>query len=141
MRRSLLLGLVFLVSTSPVLAELKQAANYLNDYEQRSGWQLLFDGKTTDGWRNYQSDSVSAKWTISRGVLATSKGGGDLITKEQYDNFELSIEYRISAGGNSGVLFHVTEDGKKPWHSGPAVSYTHLRAHGDATLSRMPSSA
>ena len=121
MWRPLLLGLVILVGTSPVLAELEQAANYLNDYEQRSGWQLLFDGKTTDGWRNYQSDSVSAKWTISRGVLATSKGGGDLITKEQYDNFELSIEYRISAGGNSGVLFHVTEDGKKPWHSGPEV--------------------
>ena len=61
MWRPLLLGLVILVGTSPVLAELEQAANYLNDYEQRSGWQLLFDGKTTDGWRNYQSDSASAK--------------------------------------------------------------------------------
>lgn len=95
--------------------------NSLSEYERRSGWQLLFDGETIDGWRNYQSESVSDGWSIQDGILTASKGGGDLITQKKYDNFELSIEYRISQGGNSGILFHVTEDGTKPWHSGPEI--------------------
>jgi glucose/arabinose dehydrogenase len=96
--------------------------NQLNPAESRGGWQLLFDGRTTDGWRNYQSESVGAGWVVKDGILdRAAKGAGDLITVKQYENFELSLEYRISKGGNSGVLFHVTEDGKKAWHSGPEI--------------------
>ncbi len=111
------LAISFLVS----LMFVSPAAGELSRYEKTSGWQLLFDGKTTSGWRNYQAESVSDGWTIEDGVLSGTKGAGDLITKDKFDHFELSIEYRISKRGNSGVLFHVTEDGKKPWHSGPEI--------------------
>lgn len=103
--------------------------NTLSDYEERSGWQLLFDGKSTTQWRNYQSREVSEGWKIEDGILSCTPGAGDLITKAQFDNFELSLDYRISAGGNSGVLFHVTEDGKKPWHSGPEIQLLDNQGH------------
>ncbi|HBE71890.1 MAG TPA: glucose dehydrogenase [Planctomycetaceae bacterium] len=96
--------------------------NTLTRSEQLSGWQLLFDGSSTEGWRNFQKDDVSDGWVVKEGQLVrASKGAGDIITKEKYKYFELSLEYKISEGGNSGVMFHVSEDGKRPWHSGPEV--------------------
>jgi glucose/arabinose dehydrogenase len=108
--------------------------NGLSDAEKKTGWQLLFDGKSTDGWRNYQKDSVGASWTIEDGVLHRrgGAGAGDLITKEQYQYFELSIEYQISKGGNSGLIFHVTEDEKKPWQTGPEIQIQDNLAGHDA---------
>ena len=94
--------------------------------KKRSGWELLFDGQTTDGWRNYQSEHVSDGWTVAGGVLSAERGAGDLITKQKFDNFELMLEYRISKRGNSGLLFLVTEDGKKAWHSGPEIQILDL---------------
>jgi hypothetical protein len=96
--------------------------NRLSEAEKRGGWQMLFDGKSTEGWRNYKSDKISDGWIVKDGLLErVGKGAGDIVTKEQYENFELSLEYRISKGGNSGIMFHVTEDQAKPWHSGPEV--------------------
>lgn len=97
-------------------------ANTLTRSEQLSGWELLFDGSSTEGWRNFQKDDVSDGWAVEEGQLKrVGKGAGDIITEEKYQYFELSLEYKISEGGNSGVMFHVTEDGKRPWHSGPEV--------------------
>ena len=115
----LIIFLLLVTTKNVILAEL--VPNTLTDSEQRSGWELLFDGNTTDGWRNYQRDTVSDGWSIGDGVLTCRKGAGSLITTRKYDNFELAIDYRISEAGNSGILFHVTEDGKKPWHSGPEI--------------------
>lgn len=92
--------------------------NTISDSEKRSGWKLLFDGKTTAGWRNYQKDTIGDGWKVEDGALVRAdKGAGDIITADQYGSFELSIEYRISPEGNSGIMFHVTEDGKAPWHT------------------------
>ena len=94
----------------------------LSESEKRGGWQMLFDGKSTEGWRNYKSDKISDGWVVKDGLLErVGKGAGDIVTTEQYENFELSLEYRISKGGNSGIMFHVTEDQTQPWHSGPEV--------------------
>ena len=94
----------------------------LSEAEKRGGWTVLFDGTSTDAWRNYQKDSVSSGWKMVDGTLVRSeKGAGDLITKEKFDSFELLMEYKISPGGNSGLMFHVTEDNNKPWHSGPEI--------------------
>lgn len=96
--------------------------NGLTPAEQRGGWKLLFDGQSTNGWRNYQSDQVSDGWQIKDGTIEwVRKGAGDIITAKKYSNFELTLEYRISKGGNSGLMFHVTEDEKKPWQSGPEI--------------------
>lgn len=97
-------------------------ANTLTVAEKRGGWQLLFDGKTTTGWRGYQREDMSDGWKVIDGALVRAAGdAGDIVTTDKYRYFELSIEYRTVADGNSGVLFHVTEDSKKAWHSGPEV--------------------
>ncbi|GIW97416.1 MAG: hypothetical protein KatS3mg111_0749 [Pirellulaceae bacterium] len=96
--------------------------NTLTRSEELSGWELLFDGKSADKWRNYRSDTLSPGWKVEDGALIRAeKGAGDIVTKEKFKYFELSIEYRISPGGNSGIMFHVTEDHPQPWHSGPEI--------------------
>ena len=97
--------------------------NTLTEKEKADGWRLLFDGKSTDQWRNYRKQTVSDKWKIEDGALVlTGGGGGDLITKEQFENYELVLDYKISKGGNSGLIFNVQENEKKPpYDSGPEV--------------------
>ncbi len=112
--------LIALLMTSSLYAE--TAPNQLTDSEQRSGWQLLFDGKSTDGWRNYKRDGVTDGWKIIDGALVRAgSGAGDIITDKKYKAFELSLEYKISKGGNSGVMFHVLEGDGPPWHTGPEI--------------------
>ncbi|MFM8728534.1 MAG: DUF1080 domain-containing protein, partial [Planctomycetaceae bacterium] len=90
--------------------------------EVRGGWKLLFDGRSTAGWRNYRSEKLSDGWQVRNGALEkTRAGAGDIVTAQQYQNFELSLEYKISKGGNSGIMFRVTEDDPRPWASGPEV--------------------
>lgn len=99
--------------------------NTLSNTEKQQGWKLLFDGKTKNGWRYYQN-KASQSWEVSNGTLH-SKGSAanygsinaDLMTRDQYDNFELSIDYKISAKGNSGILYLVTEDYESSYLSGP----------------------
>lgn len=87
--------------------------NLLTEKEKENGWRLLFDGKTTNGWRGYKQDKVKEGWQVIEGnLVALGKGGdlgGDIITVEQYEDFELYIEWAISDGGNSGIFFHVVE--------------------------------
>jgi glucose/arabinose dehydrogenase len=112
-------------------ADAANSPNQLTESEKRAGWKLLFDGKTTNGWRNYRSDKVAAGWQIRDEALTrATDGAGDLMTIDQFDNFELSIEYRISPGGNSGIFFHVTEESEEAWHSGPEIQILdNQRAH------------
>lgn len=90
--------------------------NSLNNYEKKDGWHLLFDGKTNNGWISAKGTAFPAKgWTISNGsinVLASQGGestnGGDIITKDQYSAFDLSFEFKMTPGANSGVKYFVT---------------------------------
>lgn len=112
--------LLFVAASTAVAAD--SSANSLSPAEARGGWELLFDGKTTDGWRNYKADEVSDGWVVEDGVIGwTRKGAGDIITEKQYEYFELSLEYKISKGGNSGLMFHVTEEEQRPWQTGPEI--------------------
>lgn len=97
--------------------------NTLTADEQAAGWQLLFDGTTADKWRNYNGTGLSPKWQVKDGALTlTGGGGGDIVTRDQYESFELVLEYKISTGGNSGLMFHVQEvKGKPPYDSGPEI--------------------
>ncbi len=78
-------------------------------------WVALFDGKTLNGWHSFNSDTVTG-WVVSDGALTGLGEGsdltGDLLTDKKYRNFELSLEWKIAKGGNSGIMFHVVEDGK-----------------------------
>lgn len=92
--------------------------NQVSAAEQRQGWQTLWDGKTTDGWRGARQDAFPrAGWKIENGelkVLASdggeSKHGGDIVTVNEYSAFELQLEFKLTAGANSGIKYFVVED-------------------------------
>lgn len=86
--------------------------NQLSDGEKAAGWRLLFDGKTTKGWRNFKKLTFPEKgWVVEEGCLKhiANGGGGDIITVDQFDDFELQWEWRIPAGANNGVKYFITE--------------------------------
>lgn len=91
------------------------AANTLSAAEKAAGWTLLWDGQTTQGWRSAKAAGFPAKgWAIKDGLLsvlpnggAESAGGGDIITEAQYDRFELSVDFLLTEGGNSGIKYFV----------------------------------
>lgn len=90
--------------------------NSLSEKEISEGWTLLFDGKTTNGWHTYNRDTVSPNWKVIDGILVmdpkakTSKNMEDLVTNNEYEDYELSLEWKISEEGNSGIIFNVKED-------------------------------
>lgn len=94
------------------------AMNSLTQAEMDSGWVLLFDGSTLNGWKRYNHDTIGPLWTAHDGMIecngeglteGTVGVGGSLITTRQFGNFELTVDWKISPGGNSGILYHVVE--------------------------------
>lgn len=94
--------------------------NTLTDEEKASGWTLLFDGTTLEGWRGYRLDGLpDAGWKIEGGLLKTvpQVKGKELITEKKFGDFELAWEWRLAPGGNNGIKYLVTEDRPKaPGH-------------------------
>lgn len=85
-------------------------------------WDVLFDGKDLSNFRNFKKEGINTKWVVKDGAFTLlGKGGGDLITKKQYSSFELKLDYKVLKEGNSGIMYHVAETEKKPWHTGPEV--------------------
>ena len=113
---------LMLLSTCLPFSATAEEVNQLTKQEEQGGWELLFDGKSTEHWRNFRRDNVSNGWVAEDGALTRkNKGAGNIITKKKYENFEFSIEYRLTPKGNSGIMFRVTEEGQQPWHSGPEI--------------------
>ncbi len=110
--------LVF-VAVLPVLIAAEPVVNALTPEESANGWILLFDGTNAAAhWRGYRSDSLPEEWTVEGDALVC-RGGGDIVTREQFENFELSIEWKISEGGNSGIKFKVKETDRPAYATGP----------------------
>ena len=94
-----------------------------------SEWIYMFDGKTTDGWRGYNKETLPKKWEVINGELTFNTelklekdwdGGNDIIYyKEQFENFELYLEWKLPKGGNSGVFYHVQEGYNAPHYISP----------------------
>jgi len=99
------------------------APNTLTKKEKADGWQLLFDGATLKGWRNFKSDGVRPGWQVRDGALVCvdPKNAGDIVTDGEYDWFELQLEYNITPAGNSGIMYHVTNEGRSAWATGPEI--------------------
>lgn len=109
-----------------------QRANILTRDERAQGWKLLFDGKSVKGWHNFKQTGVQPGWKVVHGELTCvdPRTAGDIVTDEKYDWFELSLDYKLSPGGNSGVMFHVADDGDATWQSGPEVQlHDQLQSH------------
>ena len=114
--------------------------NTLSDAEKAAGWVLLFDGKTLNGWHRYRNHADPAAatqpaqptgWTVEGGILSRTKRAGDLITDQQFENFELVFQWKISPGGNSGVIYRVTEDHHEPYETGPEYQVLDNSKHPD----------
>ena len=81
-----------------------QSPNTVSDAERGAGWRLLFDGKTTAGWRNYGKKTISDGWVVQDGALSRVGAGGDIITNDEFKNFELSIDWKIEPGQQRHLL-------------------------------------
>jgi hypothetical protein len=103
-------------------------------FEAGENWVVLFDGSSTEHWRGFrQSEFPIEGWRVEQGALRPIEDGQviDLITREQYRNFELELEWRVDPKGNSGIFFHVSEEFPEVWHSGPEVQVLDDLEHPD----------
>jgi hypothetical protein len=98
-----------------------------------AGWIILFDGSRLDAWRGYRSEAIPACWQIAEdGTLhCTGESGGDLITREQFADFVLELEWKVAPKGNSGIMYRVTEAYEAPWMSGPEYQILDNAGHAD----------
>ena len=99
----------------------------------RDGWITLFDGTDLSAWRGYQREDAPSSWQVRDGLLAfvPGTGGGDLITREQFDDFELQLEWRVGPAGNSGIFYRATEDHEEIWHGAHEMQILDDAGHQD----------
>ena len=115
-------------------AHAQTAHNMLTPDEIKAGWRLLFDGKTTDGWRNYRADTISSGWKAVDGALTRVAPAGDIITREKFASFELSLEWRLSPDGrpgNSGIFYRAIEDTNAIYWNAPEMQILDDARHND----------
>lgn len=125
------------------VATYAQSGPSLSKKEKKAGWKLLFDGTTTNGWRGYQKKEAPSAWKVQDGALffdADAKkagaSGGDIMTDGEYENYELELQWKISEGGNSGIIFGVHEDPKfkATYATGPEMQVLDDAKHADGKI-------
>lgn len=135
---ALLLGVLAASTTT-----FAQSAPSLSKKEKKDGWVLLFDGKTTEGWKGFKQAGVPGSWKIEDGALfldtdakKAGASGGDLITVGEYENYELQIDWKISEGGNSGIIFGVQDEAKygATYSTGPEMQVLDDDKHSDGKI-------
>jgi hypothetical protein len=115
------LVLIMAISSFPAMAK-------------KGKWKVLFDGKSTDAWRGFKQDSFPDKaWKVEGDTLRSLVGGQsrDLITREKYQDFELELEWKVAPGGNSGIIYLVSEDFDETYHTGPEMQVLDDAKHRD----------
>jgi cytochrome c len=121
--------------------------NTLTGKEIAEGWRLLFDGKSTAGWRTFKGDKIGSAWKVQDGALMLDNskkkdwqtlGGGDIVTNEEFEDYELSLEWKIQKCGNSGIIFNVIEDAKYDyvWQTGPELQVLDNTCHPDGRIEK-----
>lgn len=134
--------LALTVSCSTVFA---QQPNTLSAKEKKAGWKLLFDGTSTDGWHTYLQKTTTARWKVMDGALVLDTAvhkeqapGGDLVTNDEYENYDFTYEWKISEGGNSGLIFGVHEDPKygATYLTGPEMQVLDDAKHPDGKYNK-----
>ncbi len=137
--RSAYLILVMMLTMGQVL----NAQGQLSADEKANGWISLFDGKTTDGWRTYNKSKIGSSWVVQDGALTLVtdedgevKDGGAIVSDIMPENFELSLEWKISECGNSGIMYNVVEKPSlsRAYHSGPELQVLDNSCHPDAKI-------
>ena len=142
---SILLASLLACNTTKPTGMNTGATSGLSDQEKSEGWQLLFDGQTTNGWHTYGKSAAGSAWRVENGTLhfdpavrqTDASQGGDIVTNEEFDNFHLSLEWRVSPNGNSGIIFYVQEDTakyKNTYNTGPEMQVLDNAGHPDAKI-------
>jgi cytochrome c len=114
--------------------------NTLSEAEKQAGWKLLFNGQNYDGWRNFRKDKVTGTdWNIADQAIHLSipsgeRSGGDIVTADSYENFELTLDWKLSACGNSGIFYFVQESDQYDyvWQTGPECQVLDNNCHPDS---------
>jgi len=141
-------GLILLIAIITITAckeksnsivEVETEINDVNASKSESvaDWIVLFDGANFDNWRGYLKEEMYPEWTIEDGNMVFTpgeKGGKNIISKDKYTNFVLSVEWKASEGGNSGIFWSVFEDEKFPeaYHTGPEIQVLDNAKHPDS---------
>jgi len=139
MKKSIIILLALITFTACKNKKTKSVAvtqKTVNQVKKDTTWQTLFNGTSFDNWRGYNSDSIFPEWTIvdSAMVFTPGKyGGKNIITKKEYTSFILSLEWKISKGGNSGIFWGVFEDPKykEAYQTGPEIQVLDNKRHPD----------
>jgi hypothetical protein len=131
---------------SSKITSMNTSQNILNKKEKNNGWELLFDGKTTNGWHTYGKKTIGKAWKVEDGTLRmdsdakksfTTNEGGDIVTDEEFDNFHLQLDWKLSKNGNSGIMFFVNENPVKyaqAYYTGPEMQILDNAGHADAKI-------
>ncbi|HET9431928.1 MAG TPA: DUF1080 domain-containing protein [Chitinophagaceae bacterium] len=136
------------IETDTITTKTESTLNSLTETQVAEGWKLLFDGKSLDGWHQYGGLAAGSAWKVSDGMLyldTTQKeggkiiGGGDIVTNEDFENFHLKLEWKISKNGNSGIIFYVHEDSvkyKRSYETGPEMQVLDNEGHPDGKIKK-----
>ncbi|THU36822.1 DUF1080 domain-containing protein [Niastella caeni] len=128
-------------------APVEVTTNSLTNEEKNTGWQLLFDGVSKGNFHVFNKKTDGSAWQVTDGAIhldTTTKnegkivGGGDLVTNEEYESFDLKLEWKIDPGGNSGIMFYVQEGPgfTETYHTGPEMQVLDNAAHPDAKINK-----
>jgi 3-keto-disaccharide hydrolase len=116
---------------SPSTRATTTTMNTLTAAERAAGWRLLFDGRTTDGWRGFKQTTMPAGWQVVDGALTRAAEGGDIVTTQKFRNFELSLEWKVAPGGNSGIFYRASEDDDAIYWTAPEMQVLDDARHPD----------
>ena len=121
--------------------------NALTESEKQEGWDLLFDGTSKNGWHIFNNKSDGSAWQVEDGSLTfvpgevkddRTVGGGDIVSQEEFDNFDLKLEWKVADSGNSGIILFIKEDPKyeHTWHTGPEMQVLDNAGHPDSKIEK-----
>jgi hypothetical protein len=100
-------------------------------HAEQAGWKVLFDGTSLDAWKGFKTDKPGEGWKIVDGTLHRAGQGGDLVTREQFGDFELTLDWKVAGSGNSGIFFRGLDEGEAIWHSAPEMQVLNNAVHRD----------
>jgi hypothetical protein len=112
-------------------APAQQEVDVLTGEERAAGWRLLFDGTSTAAWRGYKKETMPDGWQAVDGALSRVGDAGDIVTREQFRNFELSLEWKVAPGGNSGIFYRASEDDDAIYWTAPEMQVLDDAGHRD----------
>ncbi len=109
--------------------------NVLSKEESAAGWKLLFDGTSTAQWRGFKKEAFPTQgWVVKEGAIVRvpgNEGAGDLVTKDEFGDFEFACEWKVNTGGNSGIMYRCDEKHSYPWETGPEMQILDDAGHAD----------